>query len=339
VTGATGLIGATGVAGATGVEGTSGVTGATGLIGAIGVAGATGVEGTNGVTGETGVAGANGVAGAEGVTGTNGATGVTGATGLTGVTGAKGEMGAKGSAGAEGPAGPGTNLPSGVVLRTSNIEGIGDASSTVATDGVVTPVPRAGEQTRIAASGGLFRLSNGRAYFHSTHEWNPPPGGARPRIDVIWIGEVEGEHDQESDPPGRFVAFKTTTTEGSQELKEVSRFTGIFVGGELTGEGVPNTGTLVESINPVAKTLQMSKAATATHAGATAEVKAFPTPRKISYEYNLGWEAAEPIPPIAIEGPGPHPPKGWVPIATILVPAGATKSSEFTITSVRKFVG
>ena len=119
----------------------------------------------------------------------------------------------------------------------------------------------------------------------------------------------------------------------------MSSFTGILVGGELTGGGVPNTGTVVESVNIAAKTLQMSKAATVTHAGATAEVKAFVTPRRVNYEYNVGAEATEPVPPIAVEGPGPHPPKGWVPIATVFVPAGATKSSEFTITSVRKFVG
>lgn len=76
--------------------------------------------------------------------------------------------------------GPGTNLPSGVVLRTSDIEGIGDASSTVETDGVVTAVGKAGEETRIAASGGLFRLSNGLTYFHNTHEWKPPRAAPSP---------------------------------------------------------------------------------------------------------------------------------------------------------------
>ncbi len=101
---------------------------------------------------------------------------------------------------------------------------------------------------------------------------------------------------------------------------------------------MPNTGTLIESDNPAAKTILMSKAATVTHTGATASVKAFPTPRVISYEYNVGRESAEPVSPIAVGGPGPHPPKGWVPIATVYVPPGATKSSEFIVTSVRKFV-
>jgi hypothetical protein len=87
-----------------------------------------------------------------------------------------------------------------------------------------------------------------------------------------------------------------------------------------------------------AKTIQMSKAATATHTGGTAFVKAFPTPRKIRYEHNVGQESSEPVPPIAVGGPGPHPPKEWLPIATVLVPPGATKSIEFIVTSVRKFV-
>lgn len=59
-------------------------------------------------------------------------------------------------------------------------------------------------------------------------------------------------------------AFTGTTTEKSKTLSEVSSFTGITVGTELEGAGIPSH-TTVASINTGAKTLEMSAEASATH--------------------------------------------------------------------------
>lgn len=58
--------------------------------------------------------------------------------------------------------------------------------------------------------------------------------------------------------------FTGTTTEKSNELKEISSFTGLTEGSVLVGAGIP-TNTVIVSVNEGAKTAIMSSAATATH--------------------------------------------------------------------------
>lgn len=97
----------------------------------------------------------------------------------------------------------------GVVLRKSTH--VGDATSTTATDGVVTKTG-AGSTMTFTASGGLFRLSDGTMVFHETHAWTPSGGDpSHSRIDTIWVAVGPGTDDSQCDPAAIGAGYEYNT--------------------------------------------------------------------------------------------------------------------------------
>lgn len=98
----------------------------------------------------------------------------------------------------------GPDSAAGVVLRFTDFGTFSDTEPrTTTTDGIITAVGTP-EPMRFHGSPGLFRLNNGRAYFHEEHSWIPndgPTAGGIDRTVSIWIAE-KSNGDNDSDPSG-----------------------------------------------------------------------------------------------------------------------------------------
>jgi Collagen triple helix repeat (20 copies) len=319
--------------GVTGATGPVGPTGVSGLAGATGVAGATGTAGATGVAGPTGAAGATGAAGEAREVGPTGATGAVGATGASGAQGAEGEIGPRGEKGE-----PGRGVVSGLVLGgTWSEEPI---TNTVTQAGIVSPNEQPGEATRVRATGGLFRLSNGLAYFHDAHEWVPPAGGSAPRFDLIWVGEV---------PKTSLGVLAKTFNNEDAELELATGLETELAEGAILRIGLEDftvTHTSRGSVRVTVSTRQIRGTIGASHPvgeqvyllGREPDSSSNP-PGLTGYEYNCGYAGtlAEAQRRVAEES-APYSDRAWVPVAILEVPANATKSSEFVIYDVRRFV-